>query len=85
VRGGQGTFVYVIKEDKTVELRKVSAAGEGDSVSVESDSPPASWWSSKVAIACATGEVEIPIAPPARRREGKRGERRGQAAPQRGA
>ena len=37
VRGGQGTFVYVIKEDKTVELRKVGVGmTEGDSVSVES-------------------------------------------------
>src|SRR5258706_528847 len=37
VRGGQGTFVYVIKEDKTVELRKVSVGpAEGDSLSIES-------------------------------------------------
>lgn len=37
VRGGQGTFVYVIKEDRTVELRKVSVGiVEGESVSVES-------------------------------------------------
>ncbi len=37
VRGGQGTFVYVVKEDRTVELRKVSAGiVEGDNVSVES-------------------------------------------------
>ena len=37
VRGGQGTFVYVIKEDRTVELRKVSVGlAEGDNVSVES-------------------------------------------------
>ena len=41
VRGGQGTFVYVIKEDKTVELRKVSVGmTEGDSVSVESGLAP---------------------------------------------
>ena len=41
VRGGQGTFVYVIKEDKTVELRKVSVGmAEGDSVSVESGIAP---------------------------------------------
>jgi len=41
VRGGQGTFVYVIKEDKTVELRKVSVGmAEGDSVSVESGLAP---------------------------------------------
>ncbi len=37
VRGGQGTFVYVIKEDRTVELRKVSVGvTEGDSLSIES-------------------------------------------------
>jgi len=41
VRGGQGTFVYVIKEDKTVELRKVGVGmAEGDSVSVESGIAP---------------------------------------------
>jgi multidrug efflux system membrane fusion protein len=41
VRGGQGTFVYVIKEDKTVELRKVGIGiAEGDSVSVESGLAP---------------------------------------------
>ena len=41
VRGGQGTFVYVIKEDKTVELRKVGVGiAEGDSVSVESGLAP---------------------------------------------
>jgi multidrug efflux system membrane fusion protein len=41
VRGGQGTFVYVIKEDKTVELRKVSVgAAEGDSLSIESGLAP---------------------------------------------
>src|SRR2546421_226609 len=37
VRGGQRTFVYVIKEDRTVELRKVSVGvAEGDSLSIES-------------------------------------------------
>src|SRR6266571_6720718 len=41
VRGGQGTFVYVVKEDRTVELRKVSVGmAEGDSVSVESGLAP---------------------------------------------
>jgi len=41
VRGGQGTFVYVIKEDKTVELRKVSVGmAEGDKVSIESGLAP---------------------------------------------
>src|SRR2546426_1821875 len=41
VRGGQGTFVYVIKEDKTVELRKVGVGiAEGDSVSIESGLAP---------------------------------------------
>src|SRR6266702_439570 len=41
VRGGQGTFVYVIKKDKTVELRKVGVGiAEGDSVSVESGLAP---------------------------------------------
>jgi len=41
VRGGQGTFVYVIKEDRTVELRKVSVgAAEGDSLSIESGLAP---------------------------------------------
>jgi len=41
VRGGQGTFVYVIKQDKTVELRKVGVGmTEGDSVSVESGIAP---------------------------------------------
>src|SRR5713101_7807615 len=41
VRGGQGTFIYVIKEDRTVELRKVSVGmAEGDSVSVESGLAP---------------------------------------------
>src|SRR5213593_759384 len=41
VRGGQGTFVYVIKEDKTVELRKVSVGmAEGDGLSVESGLAP---------------------------------------------
>src|SRR5258708_6041303 len=41
VRGGQGTFVYVIKEDRTVELRKVTVGtAEGDSVSVESGLAP---------------------------------------------
>src|SRR5258708_4078735 len=41
VRGGQGTFVYVIKEDRTVELRKVSVGvTEGDSLSIESGLAP---------------------------------------------
>jgi multidrug efflux system membrane fusion protein len=41
VRGGQGTFAYVIKEDKTVELRKVSVGmAEGDNVSIESGLAP---------------------------------------------
>jgi len=41
VRGGQGTFVYVIKEDRTVELRKVSVGiTEGDSVAIESGLAP---------------------------------------------
>ena len=41
VRGGQGTFVYVIKQDKTVELRKVGVGmTEGDSVSVDSGLAP---------------------------------------------
>jgi len=41
VRGGQGTFVYVIKEDRTVELRKVGVGvAEGDSLSIESGLAP---------------------------------------------
>jgi multidrug efflux system membrane fusion protein len=41
VRGGQGTFVYVINEDRSVTLRKVTAGmAEGDSVSVESGLAP---------------------------------------------
>src|SRR5438094_2151291 len=41
VRGGQGTFVYLIKEDRTVELRKVSVGlAEGDNVSIESGLAP---------------------------------------------
>ena len=37
VRGGQGTFVYVVKEDRTVELRKVNVGiAEGDNVSIDS-------------------------------------------------
>jgi len=37
VRGGQGTFVYLIKEDRTVELRKVGVGiAEGDNVSIDS-------------------------------------------------
>ena len=41
VRGGQGTFVYVVKEDRTVELRKVSAGiADGDNVSIESGLAP---------------------------------------------
>jgi len=41
VRGGQGTFVYVVKEDRTVELRKVSVGmAEGDDLSVESGLAP---------------------------------------------
>lgn len=41
VRGGQGTFVYVVKEDRTVALRKVAVGmSEGDSVSVESGLAP---------------------------------------------
>jgi len=41
VRGGQGTFVYVIKEDRTVALRKVTVGmAEGDSVSIESGLAP---------------------------------------------
>jgi len=37
VRGGQGTFVYLIKEDRTVELRKVNVGiAEGDNVSIDS-------------------------------------------------
>src|SRR5436190_615607 len=41
VRGGQGTFVYVIKEERTVELRKVSVGlAEGDSLSIESGLAP---------------------------------------------
>jgi len=41
VRGGQGTFVYVIKEDRTVALRKVALGmAEGDNVSIESGLAP---------------------------------------------
>jgi multidrug efflux system membrane fusion protein len=41
VRGGQGTFVYVIKDDRTVTLRKVAVGmAEGDNVSVESGLAP---------------------------------------------
>jgi len=41
VRGGQGTFVYVINEDQTVALRKVNVGiAEADSVSVESGLAP---------------------------------------------
>src|SRR5438046_1396084 len=41
VRGGQGTFVYVVKEDRTVALRKVAVGmPEGDSVSIESGLAP---------------------------------------------
>ncbi len=41
VRGGQGTFVYVINEDRTVALRKVSVGmAEGDNVSIESGLAP---------------------------------------------
>src|SRR6266699_993039 len=41
VRGGQGTFVYVVKEDRTVALRKVGVGlAEGDSLSVESGLAP---------------------------------------------
>ena len=41
VRSGQGTFVYVVKEDRTVALRKVAVGmSEGDSVSVESGLAP---------------------------------------------
>jgi multidrug efflux system membrane fusion protein len=41
VRGGQGTFVYVIKEDRTVALRKVAVGPtEGGDVSVESGLVP---------------------------------------------
>src|SRR5438874_300972 len=41
VRGGQGTFVYVINEDRTVALRKVNVGiAEADSVSVESGLAP---------------------------------------------
>src|SRR6266699_873420 len=41
VRGGQGTFVYVIKDDRTVALRKVSVGvAEGDNLSIESGLAP---------------------------------------------
>lgn len=41
VRGGQGTFVFVIKDDRTVTLRKVVVGlPEGDDVSVESGLAP---------------------------------------------
>src|SRR5947208_5633262 len=41
VRGGQGTFVYVINEDRTVALRKVNVGiAEADNVSVESGLAP---------------------------------------------
>jgi membrane fusion protein, multidrug efflux system len=41
LRGGQGTFVYVIKPDRTVELRKVVlGVSEGDNVSIESGLAP---------------------------------------------
>jgi multidrug efflux system membrane fusion protein len=41
VRGGQGTFVYVIKEDRTVALRKVAVGmADGDNVLVESGLAP---------------------------------------------
>ncbi len=41
VRGGQGTFIYVVKEDQTVALRKVSAGiTEGDNVAIESGLAP---------------------------------------------
>src|SRR5260221_1153845 len=41
VRGGHGPFVYVIKEDKTVELPTLGVGiAEGDSVSVESGIAP---------------------------------------------
>ena len=41
VRGGQGTFVYLIKDDRTVALRKVTVGtSDGDTVSVESGLAP---------------------------------------------
>jgi multidrug efflux system membrane fusion protein len=41
LRGGQGTFVYVIKPDRTVELRKVVlGVSEGENVSIESGLAP---------------------------------------------
>ena len=41
MRGGQGTFVYAIKPDRTVELRKVVlGVSEGDNVSIESGLAP---------------------------------------------
>ncbi|HEY6239336.1 MAG TPA: MdtA/MuxA family multidrug efflux RND transporter periplasmic adaptor subunit [Burkholderiales bacterium] len=40
-RGAQGTFVYVVKEDKTVELRKVKLGTvEGENVAVDSGLAP---------------------------------------------
>src|SRR5258706_2245579 len=40
-RGAQGTFVYVLKEDRTVALRPIkTGVSEGESVSVESDVSP---------------------------------------------
>ena len=41
VRGGQGTFVYVINQDRSVTLRKVTAGmAEGDGVSIETGLAP---------------------------------------------
>jgi multidrug efflux system membrane fusion protein len=40
-RGAQGTFVYVLKEDRTVALRPIkTGVSEGDSVSVDSGVSP---------------------------------------------
>ncbi len=41
VRGGQGTFVYVINQDRSVTLRKVTAGmAESDNASIESGLAP---------------------------------------------
>jgi len=87
VRGGQGTFVYLIKEDRTVELRKVNVgiAKATTCRSIPALRPESSWCRRQRSLARRRKGGDSRSRGPRRTGRGQgSGERRGQAAPQRG-
>ncbi len=58
-RGAPGTFVYVVKEDKTVTVAPVKLGpAQGEVTVVTSGVRPGAWWSSTAPTSCARAKVE---------------------------